>query len=354
MENKEKKLSRAETYADINAVYRSVREEPFELYGFYCPKEKGNFKRYPDYLADVSQGFASHYKRTAGGRVKFSTDSQFIIIRSYMSSIERHILFSMMAAGGFDLYIDDPETEHSRFCTCLVPSYDTTDGFVNIIRFSDRQMRHFTLYFPLHSEIYEVELGFEPDALIGKGMKYKNSLPVVYYGSSITQGVNASRAGNTYPAMISRRFNMDYLNLGLAGSCRAEEPVIEYLSTLQMGAFVCDYDYNANTLEYLQETHRKVYDTIRSKNLTVPYIMISRPNFAVDPEGNSKRRDVILDTLRYARAEGDKNVYFIDGEGFFRGEFEDCCTDDNVHPNDLGFRLMAESIGCTLGKLKLK
>ncbi len=349
-----KELTGAERYADIEATYHSVRETPFELYGFYEPMEKGDFKRFPDYLANVSEGFTSKYKSTAGGRVRFSTDSQFIILRAYTSFVERHHLFTPMAAAGFDLYVDDPETERSTYYGPFVPRDNAPDGYVTRICFPDRRMRHLTIYFPLHSRISDVELGFETGADIDEGMKYKNTFPVVFYGSSITQGVSASRSGNTYEGMISRRLNVDYLNLGLAGSCRAEEPVVEYLSTLAMSAFVCDYDYNANTCEYLQDTHKKLYETIRAKNASVPFIMISRPNFTSDPEGNARRRDIILETFRYARERGDKNVYFIDGEGFFKGEFEDCCTVDATHPNDLGFRLMAESIGNTIGKLKLK
>ena len=350
----EKKLAGAENYSNIEAVYHSVRETPFELYGFYEPMTEGDFKRFPDHLANVSDGFASKYKSTAGCRVRFSTNSQFIILRAYTSKTERHHLFTPLAAAGFDLYADDPETECSTYYGPFVPRESSPDGYVTRICFPDRRMRYLTIYFPLHSWLSNVELGFEPTATVGEGMKYKNSLPVVFYGSSITQGVSASRSGNTYAGMISRRLNINYLNLGLAGSCRAEEPVIEYLTTVPMSAFVCDYDYNANTCEYLQATHRRLYEAIREKNPTLHYIMLSRPNFSVDPVGNAKRRDIILETFRYARESGDKNVYFIDGEGFFKGDYEDCCTVDAVHPNDLGFRLMAESIGCTLGKLKLK
>ena len=48
---------------------------------------------------------------------------------------------------------------------------------------------------------------------------------------------------------------------------------------------------------------------------------------------------------RYAREQGDKSVWYIDGEGIFRGPEEDACTTDGSHPNDLGFMKMADSIG---------
>ena len=52
----------------------------------------------------------------------------------------------------------------------------------------------------------------------------------------------------------------------------------------------------------------------------------------------------IIDTYRHALSLGDKNVYYIDGESFFLGKYENECTMDAVHPNDLGFVLMADGI----------
>jgi lysophospholipase L1-like esterase len=75
--------------------------------------------------------------------------------------------------------------------------------------------------------------------------------------------------------------------------------------------------------------------------------MISRPDTLMS-ESFIERRDVIIDTFRRARELGDTNVYYIDGEGLFRGPYEDCCTVDGCHPNDLGMMKMAEGIGRVL------
>jgi hypothetical protein len=56
------------------------------------------------------------------------------------------------------------------------------------------------------------------------------------------------------------------------------------------------------------------------------------------------RRDVVYDTYRFAREQGDKNVYYIDGASLFRNVNEDMCTVDSTHPNDYGFYLMADAI----------
>ena len=63
-----------------------------------------------------------------------------------------------------------------------------------------------------------------------------------------------------------------------------------------------------------------------------------------DPTANAARKSVIIESYERALASGDKNVYFIDGESLFEGEFYESCTSDGCHPNDLGFYRMAKTI----------
>ena len=78
--------------------------------------------------------------------------------------------------------------------------------------------------------------------------------------------------------------------------------------------------------------------------------MISKPDFDFDGKG-ADRRKVIIDSYYRARENGDRNVYFIDGETLFRGFGEDSCTVDSTHPNDLGFFRMAEAITAVLTRI---
>ena len=201
-------------------------------------------------------------------------------------------------------------------------------------------------------------------SVLEAGAPYRDVAPIVYYGNSITQGGCASRPGNSYQNILSRQLGIDHVNLGFSGSGLAEDAMANYLASLSMSAFVCDYDHNALTPEHLQNTHYKLYKTIRQKHPDVPYIMISRPDFYYDniyiggAENSIKRRRIILDSYHAAIDSGDSNVYFIDGERIHTGTYGDCCTVDGGHPNDLGFALFAEQIGDVLrrslreGKLK--
>ena len=72
--------------------------------------------------------------------------------------------------------------------------------------------------------------------------------------------------------------------------------------------------------------------------------MMSKPDFDSDAEESKQRRDIIKSTYNNAIKNGDKNVYFIDGETFFGDTERSICTIEGCHPTDLGFMRMAERI----------
>ena len=99
-------------------------------------------------------------------------------------------------------------------------------------------------------------------------MKYRDMKPVLYYGSSITQGGCCSRPGNTYQAVVSRRLNIDFVNLGFSGNARGERAMAEYVAAQPMSAFAFDYDHNAPSVEHLKNTHYDFYCIKRTTPLT--------------------------------------------------------------------------------------
>ncbi len=326
-----------------DAVFHDVRRAPFELYNFYKPETDTIFRRLPADVAEAtSPGVNKLHRETAGGRVRFSTDSLYILIKTKQIAIGRSSHMTLAMSAGFDLY-EDTDTD-SRYHRVFMPPYDMTDGYMQIIRFGSRKMRYFTINFPIHSAVESLEIGLEPNAALGEGKKYRNRRPIVIYGSSIVHGTAATRPGLIYTNILSRNLNMNVYNLGFSGKCLAEQPILDYIASLDMSVFVCDYDHNAPNPEYLEQTHLNVYKTVRAAHPDLPIIMITRPNVATNGSKAMERKDIVIDSYRYARETGDRNVYYIDGESFFLGKYENECTMDGVHPNDLGFTLMAEGI----------
>ena len=346
IEELDKNMAIPKTVNEPDVCFYDVRKPPFDVYGLYNYREEPDFKRMPDAVAEtVNPGVKRLNYATAGGRVRFCTDSQYVAIRAIMPHVEHMSHFAMTGSSSFDLFIDDPDSGISRFHRPFRIDKNAKNGYESILKFKTRQMRYFTVNFPTYSFVKDLYVGLQQDATLGEGLKYRNIPPVVFYGSSITQGACANRPGNIYQNIISRRMNLDYINLGFSGSGKAEDTMVDYMAGLEMSAFVSDYDHNAPNVAHLEATHRKMYEKIRAAHPDIPYVMISRVDFDCSYDENILRRDVIMDTYRFARANGDQNVYYIDGASVFRGPYQDMCTTDGCHPTDLGFALMADAIG---------
>ena len=339
-----------------DVVFFDVREEPFEVYGLYDYKNGDHFLRMPeDVSCAVSTPVHNLANAASGGRVRFCTDSEYIAINAVLGSVYRGSHFPLTGGAGFDLYIDDPEFGTSRYRHTFVPPVSMTNGYTSKVKLGSRKLRYFTINFPTYSKVNTLHIGLQSDAKLGGGMKYRDIDPIVYYGSSITQGGCCSRPGNTYQAVVSRRFNIDFTNLGFSGNAKGEPAMAEYIATLPMSVFVMDYDHNAPTAEHLEATHKSFYEIIRKARPLLPIVLMSKCDVDSTPElTTAKRRDVIIDTYRYARANGDENIYFIDGTEVFRGPYEDMCTVDKCHPNDLGFALMADAVEAQLRRVFAK
>lgn len=330
-------------------VYYDAKGEMFDIYGLYEPRKTEKFCRLPP-LEGVCEGVNTLADNTAGGRIRFTTNSPYISVKAEIESACNMAHMTLCGSCGFDLYRFDGSEE--KYVKTLIPSASICHGakeFQCFAHIGDGTELFLTLNLPLYNGIKKLEIGLAPEATLSHGAPFLLDKPIVYYGSSITQGGCASRPGNSYPALISHVTNIDHVNLGFSGSACGEPSMAEYISSLPMCAFVYDYDYNAWSPEYLAKTHEPFFLRIREKNPTVPVIMISAPCIATEDDRN-QRRDVIRATYENAVKRGDKNVYFIDGGHLYDGPLADSCTVDGVHPNDLGFYRMAQSILTVLKK----
>lgn len=324
--------------------FHSVEESPFKVCGIF--KENGKYRRMPEAVArNVSEGVYTLHTNTAGGRVRFMTDSPYIAVHADMDSLCKIPHFSLTGSAAFDLYAE------KRFIKTFIPPYEAETGYESVIKFENALEREITIDFPLYSNVRDLYIGLKEGASLREAKPYKNKKPIVYYGSSITQGGCASRPGMSYPAIISRMFDYDYINLGFSGSAKAEDEMAEYIASLDMSLFVYDYDHNAKTIECLAKTHEKMFQTIRKKQPQLPIVILPRPKYFLS-EGEKKRRDIIETTYKNAAGAGDKNVYYIDCETlceFCKGEG----TVDNCHPTDLGFHSMAQALAALFNRITL-
>ncbi len=319
-------------------VFFDAQEHPFKIYGLI--HEGGRFRRMPEAVAKtVNPGVAKLHECTTGGRVRFTTDSPYIAIAADMCDMPKTPHFALTGTIGFDLFTG------KRYLGTYKPPFDITDGrFESVIDIPKDvgrvQEREYTINFPLYSSVLKLYIGLKEGSTLNPASPYSIEKPIVYYGSSITQGCCASRPGNTYQSIVSRNLDFNFINLGFSGSAKGEETVAHYIAGLDMTAFVYDYDHNAPTVEHLRDTHERMFLTIRKTHPTLPILMLSRPKYYLNDEEKG-RLAIVRQTYQSALARGDKNVYMIEGPDLLLDCVRETALVDNCHPNDSGFVSMA-------------
>lgn len=332
-----------------NVKLYNVMDAPFELEGLYKPKETGKYIRLPEeFLPECNPGVQALAWQTSGGRVRFATDSPYVMIAVELRGVSHMMHMPRTGNSGVDIYIGARGCAEGdkRFCYTTRPSDPLEKGvqYADVKNWGVKEQREITLHLPLYNGVKTVQVGIEEGSGVWAPAPYGQPKPVLFYGSSITQGGCASRPGNNYPAHLSRWLNCNFYCLGFSGSARGEESMARHIAAMELSAFVMDYDHNAPDVEHLQKTHEPFYQIIRKAQPKLPIIMVSKPDFDGNVENSRQRRDTVMRTYLNAIEAGDQNVYFVDGELLFGDRDRDACTVDGCHPNDLGFYRMAETI----------
>ncbi len=335
--------------AGETVAWMDIEQPPFAVHGLM--REDGIYVRMPQRVAEtVSDGVAFLNTNTAGGRVRFATDSPNIHIRADLHKVGRMPHFTLCGSAGFDLY-EDAGSAHTYKGT-FIPPYNDEDSYESTVTVGDGNMRNYTVNFPPYSGVKRLQIGLEAGSHIAPCEAYRAIAPIVYYGSSITQGGCASRPGNTYQAMVCRALNCDYLNLGFSGNAKAEDSISDYIAQLAMSVFVYDYDHNAPTAEYLAATHEKMFLRFRRAQPDTPVIFMCRPQ--PNPTGDDLLRLKIIETTyENAKRNGDNKVFLLNMHRAVAAFCGDCATVDGSHPNDLGFMAMATAVTDCIQQNKL-
>ena len=229
---------------------------PFKLYGGMYEAGVG-FVRMPQKIAaSVSEGVHFLSTNGAGLRLNFTTNSKTLRLYVRESYFCRMRHMALTGSTGFILCSREGAEKKSVLRGVLCPEWNFGDEFEVAVNL-DGELRDYILHFPLYSSVASLAIELDGDAYLGEGTGYKDVPPVLYYGSSITQGGCASRADNSYEDLICERTGVDYINLGFSGNGKAED---NYFKTLGF-----DYRYVAdgNDVEALIAVLNEVKDSVR-------------------------------------------------------------------------------------------
>ena len=318
----------------------SYKDEPIKVFGVVDFEKKGKLQRLPDELIEKIPRLSHLGRRCPGARLGFKTDAGTITVKITFETFTTDIGMSIYSCQSAAVFAGD--RPNSRFLGLINPSNYEQKTFEKTIK-KESVLEDITIWLPRNEIISDIEISVNDYAVMLPPTPYKYSKPILYYGSSITEGGCCASITSGYNAIISRHLDVDYYNFGFSGNARGDLNMAEYISNIDMSVFVYDYDHNAPTAEHLESTHEPFFKVIREKNPTLPIVMMTRPSITYSDE-HKRRRDIVRATYENALKAGDKNVYFIDGETFFGDSDRELCTLDRVHPNDLGFAKMASVV----------
>ena len=298
--------------------------------------EGGNY-----YRNHINNNVQSCNWHTSGGTIRFRTNAEYVIL---IAGLQKVTSAGARNAGrgvcGFDAYTGTGTDK--VYVGGRMQTFSNAPSVVENVKLPEG-FKEVQINMPLYSGIKTLTLGFPKDALIAAPLERDFDKPILFYGSSITQGACASRPGTAFPNMVCRMLNADCRNLGYSSGAHGEDEMIEYIAKEDMCAFVMDYDHNANVVR-LADSHYKLYRAVRDAHPDIPIVMVSRtiftPELANTPADEDQRRiDIITDTYNKAKENGDENVYFVNGSKDIyplQSELPDLLSGDMRHPNDTG------------------
>ena len=291
-------------------------------------------------IGNFSSGVARNAHYAAGKAICFETNSPIIAIEARYEY--REYMENMTTMGSSSIDVFRMEQHGPVHLACIAPSNEVSMHAKGTFETAG-VMRQYALLLPSFAELKSLMIGLSPESSFS--ISEMPELPrVLFYGSSITQGCASSRPGLNYVNIIALEMPCVAINYGFSASAKGEPEIAELISQEHADIYVIEYDHNA-TVEELKKTHLPLYRRVRSSNPESPLIFLSRLSggVSISLEEAEQRQAIIEETLRTARTEGDKGVYYISG-GFVPFEQRAAFLQDDRHPNDAGMRLLADKI----------
>lgn len=192
-------------------------------------------------------------------------------------------------------------------------------------------------------KIYDIVGDIEPPT---PEQKPENTL--LCYGSSITHGSNSLDMSHSWVSVLAHNLNMDARNLGMAGTCKLEPAVAEYIASegekgnwdvavLELGINVLSWDEKE-----IRQKSENMISQVASRNPEKPVFIVSPFCFYGDDLGTAKNGDKWRKILKEVTEKlAFSNVTYINGMDVI-GDSSLYISADEVHPNIYGCMKIAE------------
>jgi hypothetical protein len=210
------------------------------------------------------------------------------------------------------------------------------------------------VYLPIEQELEVIEIGLDDGATCMPVQVPHTGKPIVLYGSSIAQGIGASRPGLSYIACLARHMHRRFVNLGFGGAGRAQKNVVEYVAQVDAECFVLDVGRS-----YKNDDPGPFEEMVKLLRIKHPHVSIValKPVFYPPERYDSAARDniekvrnAIQRAVERRIAAGDGLVFLIESFDLL-GPSDDDALYPQVHPMDPGHAMIARRLQARLEQI---
>jgi len=322
--------------------WHDARKFTMEGLGFHDVKSP--YDRLPERAEGVVRPEVWNLSRdSAGVLVRFTASTTAIHARWRITNKNlAGANITAIASSGLDLYARTDAGKWRWLGIARPTGLENTEVLITGIPAGSRE---YMIYLPLHNSVTSLEIGVPKGGTVAPGPpRAAGSKPIVFYGTSITHGFSASRAGMTHVAMLGRTLNREVVNLGFSGNGRMEPEVIKFVSELDPSVFVLDCLPNMNAKDVQERTVPGV-KMLRAAHPETPILLVEDRNietgFLVEARRNANDANhaALRDAFAALQAEKVPQLYYLKGDDLLGHDGEG--TIDGSHPTDLGFTRQA-------------
>jgi len=302
------------------------------------------FQRLPQkYKKSVRKEVWKLSENSAGVSISFLSDTTEIVVRW---SVKHDLKMNHMTDAGIkgvDLY--EKKNNNWHYIGTGLPNGKKNEQ--TLLKGTSKTLREYCLYLPLYDTVTNLQLGLDDDCTFEEAIN--KTRPIVFYGTSITQGGCASRPGLAHTNIISRKLDHKCINLGFSGNGHLENSVGSIMSNIDASLYIIECMYNVDKDMVINNTIPLI-KTIRKNPVAkrTPIVFIEQCIIDMDSIHNEfinsiiEKNNELNKQVENAMNKGEKDLFMIKQIGGIDEDSE--ATVDGLHFNDLGFQRYASHL----------
>ncbi len=341
-------LSITTTFGQADSTTKFIEAFKLTMIGKALPTRNPYHRMDTTFYKGMTGAENQQARCSAGLALAFSTNSTYIDLLPVYKWEHKKDNMTGISTAGFDLYIK--RKNQWVYAGSGAPSVRNT--VFTIVSDMDTTVKECLLYLPIYSELDELKVGIQKDASI-KPIPDPFRKKIVFFGSSYTQGVCASRPGMSYPMQIERNLNIHVCNLGFSGNSKLQPYFAEMIAAIDADAIVFDAFSNPDET-MIRDRLALFLDIVTKKHQKTPLIFVQtihrgNSNFSDKIRDREDKKRTAAKELMPVAMKKYKNVFFI--ENPLPANLSEDISADGVHPSDLGYYYWAKNLSDQLSKI---